>query len=133
MNRGASIKKTFPLRLTYYNGLSMKITFKTVKLQKIFDDQKKLVAEFGTPMFKKIRIRMSVLSAATTLAQVPQAKPDRCHQLEGKRRGTFAVDLMHPFRLIFKPKHKPVPTDENGAIDLHGVTSIEIQTVEDYH
>ena len=76
---------------------------------------------------------MSVLKSAENLAQVPVRKPDRRHELTGKRKGTFAVDLKHPFRLIFKPNHEPVPKKEDGGIDLTKVTAITILGVEDYH
>lgn len=82
---------------------------------------------------KTIRYRMAVLRAAPTLAQVSHLRPERRHELSGKRSGEFAIDLKHPFRLIFKPNHDPVPVKEDGGIDLMKVTSITIIGVEDYH
>lgn len=84
-------------------------------------------------MAKVIKIRMAVLQAATTLAQVPTTPPDRCHQLHGDRDEQFAVDLVHPRRLVFKPDHEPVPRREDGGIDLAKVTAIEIIEMVDYH
>ena len=77
--------------------------------------------------------RMSVLRAAANLDQVPYKKPERRHELSGKRKGTFAVDLKHPFRLLFRPNHDPVPLKEDGGIELKLITSIEIIGVEDNH
>jgi proteic killer suppression protein len=76
---------------------------------------------------------MAVLKAADNCAMVPTQKPERRHELTGKRKGTFAVDLKHPFRLIFKPNHEPVPVKKDGGIDLSKVTAITILGVEDYH
>ncbi len=76
---------------------------------------------------------MSLLKAARNLSQVPAEKPERCHELSGKRKGTFAVDLKHPFRLIFEPADEPVPKKDDGGIDLKKVTMITILSVEDYH
>ena len=78
-------------------------------------------------------MRMAVLRAATCLADVPVQKPDRRHELTGNRKGTFAVDLTPPFRLVFEPADYTVPKKEDGGIDLEKVTSIRILTVEDYH
>jgi proteic killer suppression protein len=76
---------------------------------------------------------MEILSASPTLAGVPIQKPDRCHELTGNRKGEFAVDLIHPFRLTFMPNHSPVPKKGDGGIDLDQVTAITINGVEDYH
>ncbi len=110
----------------------MDITFKNNKLENIFNSSRLLNKEFGQNA-DKIRKRMAVLKAASSLAQVPHQKPIRCHGLIGKREGEFAVDLKHPYRLVFKPNHDPLPRKNDGGIDLMKVTSITILAVEDYH
>lgn len=77
--------------------------------------------------------RLVVLRAAPSLVEVPHLPPERRHELTGQMKGTFAVDLKHPFRLLFKPAHDPVPTLADGGIDLSQVTAIIILGVEDYH
>ena len=111
----------------------MKITFKTVKLRKIFNSEKELLKKYGSENRKKIKLRMTVLKAASNLSHVPEGKPDRCHELEGTKKGQFAVDLKHPFRLIFYPDHDPLPLTHIGDLDLTRVTCIKILSVEDYH
>jgi proteic killer suppression protein len=110
----------------------MQICFKTRKTEKIFNSARKLQKEYGADRAKKIRLRMAVLRSAVSLAEVPEQKPDRRHGLKGDRKGQYAVDLVHPSRLIFKPKD-PVPISEGGEIDLSKVTEIVILGVEDYH
>ena len=73
------------------------------------------------------------MSAAPTLADVSHRPPERRHQLDGKRKGQFAVDVQQPYRIVFKPEHNPVPKTEDGGIDLGQITAIEIQGIEDYH
>lgn len=109
------------------------IGFKSRKLEKIFNSEKELNKEYGKRMGQIIRRRMMVLKAAPTLYDVPHTPPERRHELEGKRKGTFAIDLEHPKRLIFEPAHNPVPYKEDGGIDLKMVTAITIMSVEDYH
>ncbi len=77
--------------------------------------------------------RLQFLRSAPTLADVPQKPPERCHELSGDRKGEFAMDLKHPYRLIFRPYHDPVPRKEDSGIDLNKITKIEIFTIEDYH
>ena len=73
------------------------------------------------------------LRAFENLSQVPHQPPFRRHELSGKLRGTYAVDLDHPYRLLFVPCHDPVPKLKDGGVDLEKVTAIEIRSVEDYH
>ena len=44
---------------------------------------------------------MAVLNAASDLALVPTTPPERMNQLTEKLNGQFAVDLVHPLRLVF--------------------------------
>lgn len=80
----------------------MKIIFVKKKLEKIFNSADRLQREYGENA-DKIKIRMDVLMAADNLSQIPAQRPERRHELSGKRQGLFAVDLKQPFRLLFKP------------------------------
>ena len=80
-------------------------------------------------------LRLTELRAADSLIvfSPPYSGPARCHELHGNRKGMFSVDLDHPYRLIFRPAHSPVPRHEDGGIDWGKVTAIEILGVEDTH
>ena len=84
-------------------------------------------------MSRVLQIRMAVLTSARNLSQVPITPPDRCHMLRGDRMGQYAVDLVHPYRLIFEPNHDPVPRLPDGGVNLDEVTSITVIEVLDYH
>ena len=84
-------------------------------------------------MARTIKIRLAVLNTAPTLALVPTTPPDRRHQLRGDRDEQFAVDLVHPRRLVFEPNHEPLPRKDDGGIDTEKVTAITIIDVIDYH
>lgn len=84
-------------------------------------------------MAKTIMIRLAVLKAAHILALVPTTPPDRRHQLRGDRDEQFAVDLVHPHRLVFEANHDPLPRKDDGGVDLEQVTAITIIEVIDYH
>jgi len=109
------------------------IAFRNKILKKAFNSEKELKKQFGSEKARLIMRRMAVLRASPVLAEVPHKKPERRHELSGKRSGQFAVDLKHPFRLIFKPDHEPLSRKDDGGLDLTQITAIKILEVEDYH
>ena len=109
------------------------IFFRTGKLQKDFNSEKALRRKYGDSMVQTIRARLGVLNNAKTLSDAPKTKPDRVHQLKGDRDEQFAVDLVHPKRLVFELNHDPIPRTADGGIDLKRVTAITVLDVVDYH
>ena len=84
-------------------------------------------------MAQTLMIRLAILKAARSLELVPTSPPDRRHQLRGNRDEYYAVDLVHPYRLVFKPNHKPLPRKQDGGIDTERVTAVTIIEIVDYH
>jgi proteic killer suppression protein len=109
------------------------IAFRTRKLEKTFNSAGALQQAYGARMAKAIMIRLAVLKAARTLKLVPTTPPERRHRLRGDREDQFAVDLVHPYRLVFAPNHEPIPRKDDGGIDTDQVTAITIVDVIDYH
>jgi proteic killer suppression protein len=111
----------------------MLISFAKRTLAKTFNEDRELTKAFGARMAGVIKLRMAVLHAAAHLGLVPTTRLERCHQLNGDREGQFAVDLVHPRRLVFEPDHDPVPRLQYGGVDKSQVTAILILDVVDYH
>ena len=111
----------------------MEIAFRTRKLEKAFNTQRVLKKQYGARMARILMIRLAVLKNARTLAMVPTTPPERLHKLGGKRSGQYAVDLVHPYRLILEPGNEPVPRGQDGSVDLDQVTAITVIDVVDYH
>jgi proteic killer suppression protein len=84
-------------------------------------------------MSKIIRNRLDDLAAADSLDVIRKLPQHRCHELTGNRKGQLAVDLAHPYRLIFKPDDDPPVTKTDGGIDWKRVKTILIIEIEDYH
>lgn len=55
----------------------------------------------------------------------------RFHVLGADRRGQLALDLDHPYRLIFEPDK--LPDDDTSDADLATVTRVVIIEIVDYH
>ena len=77
--------------------------------------------------------RLDEMRDADSLAVLKTLPQVRCHPLKGDLEGRWAVDLEHPYRLIFEPAHDPLPIRHDGSLDIDRVTAIRIVGVEDYH
>ena len=64
----------------------MEIAFRNRKLAKTFNSAGALREAYGDPMAGTIMNRLAVLKNAKTLSLVPTTKPERRHQLKGKRK-----------------------------------------------
>jgi proteic killer suppression protein len=111
----------------------MEIVFGSRKLERAGNFEREGVRMWGAENARKVRQRLTELAAADSLAVVAKYLPARLHPLKGNRTGQFAVDVRHPFRLIFEPHHDPVPLKADGGVDLERITRIRVLAVEDYH
>ena len=113
----------------------MDIFFKSTKVKKEFNEEKRLKKVHGELRTKKIGFRMAEFRAAPSLHDLglPYDGPGRCHELTGGRKGQLSFDLDHPYRLIFVPYHDPVPVKKDGGLDWKQVTAIMIVGIEDTH
>lgn len=103
----------------------MRITFRTTKLQKTLEDEKKLIRAYGPQNAIKIRARVTELQAADCLAEMPAT--GRPHPHQGGRKGLFSLDIKHPLRLIIQPV---------GTFEIEDYTTIievEIYEIMDPH
>ena len=56
---------------------------------------------YGNEMAEKIHMRIDKISSADTVEMMIQCHIGRCHPLINNRKGQYAVDLVHPYRLVF--------------------------------
>lgn len=111
----------------------MDISFKNNKLAKSCNNSDAAIKRWGADNAKRIMQRLKELQHSDTLADVFFFPAARCHELQGDLKGRFAVDVLHPFRLIFVPAHNPLPYKDDGGLDLEKITAVVILGVEDYH
>lgn len=77
---------------------------------------------------------MTDLLAATCLEDLRNVPgTGRLHELTGDRKGQFAMDLLHPYRLIFEPTENPPPLKDDGGLDWLQITAVTIVEIADYH
>ena len=110
----------------------MDILLRERKFEKQCNQQTELVRAQGGRRAQLIRARLDALRAATCLEDLRNV-PGRLHELKGNRKGQLSYDLDHPYRLIFMPDHKPLPSTEDGGMDWRRVTAVRILGIEDTH
>ena len=111
----------------------MKISFRTKKLQKLANDDKKLEKKLGKPMAKKVRKRLDAMSFQAETLEELRNSPGNFHELTGDRKGQFACHLTGQNRLIFRPQNESIPIDEDGKTIWSKIVAVEIIEIEDYH
>jgi proteic killer suppression protein len=60
------------------------------------------------------------------IKHIPSA---RLHRLKGDRSGEYAIDLVHPFRLVIKP----ILIEDGNLNKLSSINIVRIEEVTDYH
>lgn len=110
----------------------MEVTFASQKLMKLCNSAGKLRGKYGPRMADLIAQRLQDLAAAETL-EVMRTLPGRCHELTGNLKGSLALDLVHPDRLVFRPANDPLPQKPDWGLEWTQVTAVEITDIGDYH
>lgn len=110
----------------------MDIFFTSDRMERELTTDQQRVSTFGPAAAKKIRLRLSQLSAAPDL-QTMRSLPGRCHELRGDRAGQMAVEVSGGLRLVFAPAHDPVPLKPDGGLDWTSTRAIRILEVTNYH
>lgn len=110
----------------------MEIKFANKKLDKFANDYKKCQKVMGAVRAKLYFMRLGDLAKANTLEDV-RYLPGNFHELKLNRKGQWACDLDQPYRLIFTPLIRPIPTNESGQYIWIEIISIEIVEIINYH
>lgn len=99
----------------------MQVTYKTKKIEKICTDAYLASRKYGSQMAEIIQIRIDQISSFPNVEEMIQFRIGRCHTLTNNRKGQYAVDLIHPYRLIFI-------VDKSGNLQI-----AKIEEIVDYH
>lgn len=110
----------------------MELSYKTKKLEKSLTTDKGLAKSYGT-LAKKIKQRRVQLESAENLEVISKLSVLRLHQHIGKGKGTWSIDIQENWRILFKIDQDPIPTLEDGGVDLKAITLICVTSIEDPH
>ena len=110
----------------------MDVTYKNKELKKYAEDARFSVRKLGQARSELYLTRIGDLLAAETLEDVRNL-PGRYHELKENRKGQWACDLDHPYRLIFEPHETPIPTNSSGQYIWLEIKGVEIIEINNYH
>lgn len=99
------------------------------KIEKLLMDERALKTAFNQKVATKIMQRIAELQGAENLTEVSTVPPPRLHQLKGKRKEQFSLDLTGNYRLIIEAydKNDLLTTDRNESV------AVAIVEIVDYH
>ena len=83
---------------------TLQVEYKNSSIEKVCTKASVAEKKYGTQMAVKIQQRIDEIKAADTVEQMIQFGIGRCHPLKGDRKNQYAVDLVHPQRLVFEKK-----------------------------
>ncbi len=86
----------------------------------VHTDYSKAQKKYSVDIATKIHQRIDEIQSATSVEMLVHYSIGRCHQLAGNRKGEYAMDLVHPYRIVFE--------QVDGEIEV-----VKIIKIEDYH
>lgn len=98
----------------------IRISYKSRRLQKVCEDAEAAEKQYGAEMAEKIQMRIDQIRAADSIEMLVRNRIGRCHQLKGNRKEQFAMDLTHPYRLVFRKINEEL-------------IAVEVLEIVDYH
>jgi proteic killer suppression protein len=107
----------------------MILEYKSKKIREHCENPQVAQKIYGAKIGTRLTQRVAELSAATSLQDIKLIPSARLHRLSGKRADEYAVDLVHPFRLVFKP----ILQDGADINELVSINIVRINEVIDYH
>jgi proteic killer suppression protein len=110
----------------------MKLSYKSNKLEQSLTLDKNIIKSYGT-LSKKIKQRIEQLKAANDLSIIAKISVLRLHPYIGDRLGEWSIDIQENWRICFEIDLDPIPTLNDGGVDLNKVNAIKILSVEDPH
>lgn len=98
----------------------MVVRYRTEQLRKVCEDASIAGKKYGDAMAEKIQMRIEQLQAAESVEMLVSWHIGRCHPLQGNRKGQYAMDLTHPYRLIFEKVNEQI-------------IAVKVLEIVDYH
>jgi plasmid maintenance system killer protein len=102
------------------------IVFRTRKLEKLLNSRREMDREFPPARVRKLMNRLRELRDMPNLGAMESLPYVRCHALKHDREGQWSLDLDLPWVLLIEPFDEPMPTRDDGAIDVDRVTTVRV-------
>ena len=86
----------------------MLIEYNRRTIERVCTDAAVAERKYGRRMAEKIQMRIDQIQAADSVEMMIKFQIGRCHPLKGNRKEKYAVDLVHPYRLVFEKKNNEI-------------------------
>ena len=86
----------------------MLVKYKNKSIEKVCTNAREAVRKHGAEMADRIHQRIDEIEAADSVEMMIQYGIGRCHPLTGDRKDQYAVDLVHPYRLVLEKRGNQV-------------------------
>lgn len=107
----------------------MKISDRNRQIEKVCEDSLEAVRRYGKVMAIILRSRILLIRSADSVHQLLHNPEGRTHPLKGNRKNQYAIDLKHPYRLIFEEKDDILDLSKSlrlsTIIDWQLITSLQ--------
>lgn len=110
----------------------MLVTSHNKKLAQYASNYAEALKALGKKRADMLHKRMKAFANADTLEDLKMVA-GHFHELVDNRKGQWACDLDQPYRLIFEPHEKPIPTNENGKYIWIEIKEVELIEIINYH
>lgn len=98
----------------------MQVQYKTKSIEKVCTNAHEAIKKHGQEMADKIQQRIDEITAADSVEMMIQFHIGRCHLLKGNLKQQYAVDLIHPYRLVFAKIGDEIQIVQiNEIVDYH--------------
>jgi proteic killer suppression protein len=101
--------------------------FITDRLKDFCQNSKEIAKKYDERNARTLIKRILEIQAAKSIHDLKMLPGPRCHKLNNDRGGQYAVDLVHPLRLVILPNY------ELGNEDERLLTKVTIIEIIDYH
>ena len=88
------------------SGRTLIVQYASKDIEEVCTNATKAKRKYGTANAQKIFVRLRQLAAVLSVEELLKIHSGRCHALEGNRKGQYALDLVHPLRMIFRKVQK---------------------------
>lgn len=99
----------------------MDIEYSNKQIEKVCTNASSASKKHGKEMAERIHQRIDEITASSSVEEMVQYSIGRCHILKGNRKDQYAVDLVHPYRLVFEKKSVSI------------IQIVIIKEIVDYH
>lgn len=82
----------------------MEIEYQNRSIEKVCTNASVAEKKYGSEMAEKIQMRIDQINASPSIEYLIQYHIGRCHPLHHNRKNQFAMDLVHPMRLVFEKR-----------------------------